>query len=287
MVIQSPPGWGWDQLKHAAHEIGSATPEEYWHNGAADALAPSVRRIGMADLRDALAQGLADFQANRTDVIFLCVIYPVIGLILGRVASGQGLVPLLFPLASGFALIGPLAAIGLNELSRRREGGAELHWIDAFGVLRAPSIGSIAALGLLLIALFLLWLAAAQVIYVATLGPEPPASLAAFATDVLTTLPGWIMIFVGIGVGFLFAVIALAISVVSFPLLLDRNVGIGTAIGTSVRAVRTSPGTMVLWGLIVATALVLGSLPFFVGLVIVLPVLGHATWHLYRKVVPR
>jgi len=287
MVIQSPPGWGWDQLQHAAHEIGSATPEEYWHKGAADTVAPTVRRIAPADLKDALAQGLADFQANRTDVIFLCVIYPVIGLILGRVASGHGLVPLLFPLASGFALIGPLAAIGLNELSRRREDGAELRWIDAFGVLRAPSIGSIATLGLLLIALFLLWLAAAQVIYVATLGSEPPASIAAFATEVLTTLPGWIMIVLGIGVGFLFAVLALAISVVSVPLLLDRNVGIATAIGTSWRAVRASPGTMALWGLIVATALVLGSLPFFIGLVIVLPVLGHATWHLYRKVVPR
>jgi uncharacterized membrane protein len=287
MVIQSPPGWGWDQLQHAVHEIGSAKPEEYWHKGAVDTVVPAVRRIGAADLRDALAQGLADFQANRTDVIFLCVIYPVIGLILGRVASGQGLVPLLFPLASGFALIGPLAAIGLNELSRRREDGAELRWVDAFGVLRAPSIGSIATLGLLLIALFLLWLTAAQVIYVATLGPEPPATVAAFATEVLTTLPGWIMIAVGIGVGFLFAVLALAISVVSFPLLLDRNVGIATAIGTSLRAVRESPGTMALWGLIVAAGLVLGSLPFFVGLVVVLPVLGHATWHLYRKVVPR
>jgi uncharacterized membrane protein len=287
MVIQSPPAWGWDQLQHAAQEIGSASPEEYWHQGAAEAAPLAVSRIGAADLKDALAKGLADFQANRTDVIFLCVIYPVIGLILGRVASGQGLVPLLFPLASGFALIGPLAAIGLNELSRRREDGVEMRWIDAFGVLRAPSIGAIAMLGLLLIALFLLWLASAQVIYLATLGPEPPASIATFARDVLTTLPGWVMIAVGIGVGFLFAVLALAVSVVSFPLLLDRNVGIATAIGTSVRAVRTNPATMALWGLIVTAALALGSLPFFVGLVVVLPVLGHATWHLYRKVVPR
>ena len=287
MVIQSPPAWGWDQLQHAAHEIGSASPDEYWHKGIHADGPPAVRRIDVADIKDALAQGLADFEANRTDVIFLCVIYPIVGLILGRIASGEGLLPLLFPLASGFALIGPFAAVGLNEMSRRREDGAAIHWVDAFGVLRAPSIGAIILLGLLLIALFLLWLAVAQVIYVATLGPEPPASLAAFATDVLTTLPGWIMIVVGVGVGFLFATLVLSISVVSFPILLDRNVGIGTAIGTSLRAIAASPGTMALWGLIVAVALVVGSIPFFVGLVVVLPVLGHATWHLYRKVVPR
>lgn len=286
MVIQSPPGWGWDQIQQAAHEIGSAKPEEYWHRGAADTVT-AVRRVNAADLKDALAQGLADFQANRTDVIFLCVIYPVIGLILGRFASGGGMWPLLFPLASGFALIGPLAAVGLNEMSRRRENGDEISWVAAFGVLRAPSIGAIAMLGLLLIALFLLWLMTAQAIYVVTLGPKSPVSLSAFVSDVLTTGSGWVMIGVGIGVGFLFAVLVLAISVVSFPLLLDRNAGIGTAVGTSLRAVTASPGTMALWGLIVAFGLVIGSLPLFVGLVVVLPVLGHATWHLYRKVVPR
>src|SRR5215472_11252303 len=121
---------------------------------------PAVREIGVSDLRDALARGIADFEANRTDVIFLCVIYPVIGLVLGRLASGYGLLPLLFPLASGFALVGPFAAVGLNEISRRREQASEVRWVDAFGVLRSPSIGSIMLLGLMLIALFLLWLVA-------------------------------------------------------------------------------------------------------------------------------
>ena len=287
MVIQSPPGWGWDQLRLAIHEIGAAKPEEYWHGGAVADAPPAVRRIGLGDLWNALARGVADFEANRTDVIFLCVIYPVIGLVLGRLASGHGLLPLLFPLASGFALVGPFAAVGLNEISRRREDSSDVRWVHAFGVLRAPSIGSIMLLGLMLIALFLLWLVVAQIIYVVTLGPMPPVSVSSFASDVFTTRAGWTMIVVGIGVGFLFALLALAVSVVSFPLLLDRNVGIGSAISTSMRAVATNPGVMALWGLIVACGLVLGSLPFFVGLVVVLPVLGHATWHLYRSVVPR
>ena len=287
MVIQSPPGWGWDQLRLAVHEIGAAKPEEYWHKGTAADAPPAVRRIGLDDLWNALARGVADFEANRTDVIFLCVIYPVIGLVLGRLASGHGLLPLLFPLASGFALVGPFAAVGLNEISRRREDSSDVRWVHAFGVLRAPSIGSIMLLGLMLIALFLLWLVVAQIIYVVTLGPMPPVSVSSFASDVFTTSAGWTMIVVGIGVGFLFALLALAVSVVSFPLLLDRNVGIGNAVSTSMRAVATNPGVMALWGLIVACGLMLGSLPFFVGLVVVLPVLGHATWHLYRSVVPR
>jgi uncharacterized membrane protein len=157
--------------------------------------------------------------------------------------------------------------------------------VDWFGVLRSPSIGAIVGLGLWLIAIFVLWLVAAEVIYVATLGPDPPASIPAFVRDVLTTPQGWTMIVVGVGVGFLFAVVALSISVVSFPLLLDRDVRMETAIGTSVQVVLANPVPMAAWGLIVAAALVIGSIPALLGLVVVMPVLGHATWHLYRRVV--
>ena len=119
-------------------------------------------------------RGFADFAAYRTDVIFLCVIYPVVGLVLARLASGYGLLPLLFPLASGFALVGPFAAVGLNEMSRRREQGDDVRWVDAFGVLRSPSIGAILLLGLVLMAMFLLWLVAAQMIYASRLARRRP-----------------------------------------------------------------------------------------------------------------
>src|SRR3546814_2368205 len=170
-------------------------------------------------------------------------------------------------------------------MSRRRERGLETSWADGFAVVGSPAFGAILVLGLYLLAIFLVWMVAAFGIYQLTLGPEPPESVAAFARDVLTTAAGWTMIVAGVAVGFVFAVVALTISVVSFPLLLDRNVGLYAAIGTSIRAVAANPGPMAAWGMIVAAGLVLGSIPQFLGLDFVLPVLGHATWHLYRRTV--
>lgn len=286
MAIQMPITWGWARIREAVHTVGSASPEEYWTEEHRQVGVPAVRRIGMADLSYALAKGYEDFGNNRTDVVFLCLLYPVVGLAAGRLALGHGMLPLLFPIAAGFALVGPLAAVGLNEMSRRREQGGEVSWVDAFGVLRSPAIGAIALLGMILVEIFLLWVLAAQAIYDLTLGPEPPASFTAFARDVFTTNAGWAMIFVGIGTGFLFAVVVLMVSVVSFPMLLDRNVRLDTAVGTSIRAVLANPRTMAVWGLIVAIGLVIGSIPFLLGLAVVLPILGHTTWHLYRRVVP-
>ena len=245
----------------------------------------SIRKVGAADLLDALKRGWQDFSAMPSHALFLCVMYPIIGLMLAGLTLGYALLPWFYPLAAGFALIGPVAAIGLYELSRRREAGAEVTAADALDVLHSPSIGAIVALGFLLMLLFLIWVATAHAIYVANFGYATPSSIGQFASEVLTTPAGWNLIVIGNGVGFLFAVAALVVSVVSFPLLLDRDVGAAVALATSARAVLANPAAMALWGLIVAVLLLLGSLPVFLGLPVVLPVLGHATWHLYRKVV--
>ena len=279
MHIRNPVEWGVDQVKSASLALG----ERAGHRHAASV--PEIRRISLADIRYALARGVDDFTAFRSDVMFLVFIYPLAGLVLARLIFGYGLLPLLFPLASGFALIGPIAAVGLYEMSRRREAGAEVGWADAFAVFRSSAIGSIMLFGLLLLAIFAVWIGVASLIYDLTLGPKPPVSVAAFVRDVFTTDPGWTMIGLGIGIGFLFAVGVLAISAVSVPLLLDRDVGLFAAIGASLRAVTTNPGPMAAWGLIVAGGLALGTAPLFLGLIFVMPVLGHATWHLYRRLV--
>jgi uncharacterized membrane protein len=278
--IRNPIEWGIDQIRLAALILGSLGRSVRGRQAP-----PAVRRIKAADLKDILVRALDDFEAYRTDVIFVCLIYPVVGIALIWLTFGYEMLPLLFPLASGFALVGPVAAVGLYEMSRRREQGIRITWVNAFDVVRSSGFAAILVLGLVLLAIFLLWLLVANVIYQLTLGPEPPVSVAAFVRDVFTTNAGWTMIVVGVGVGFFFALLVLAISVVSFPLLLDRDVGLDAAVWTSIRAVAANPGPMALWGLIVAGGLVIGSIPAFLGLIIVMPVLGHATWHLYRKVV--
>ena len=246
---------------------------------------PIVRTIGLRDIKNALAEGIADFSAMPSHAVFLCLIYPIVGVLLARLTLGYEVLPLLFPLAAGFTLLGPFAAIGLYELSRRREQGLDASWQDAFDVLRSPSRGAIAALGLLLLTIFVIWIAVAQAIYVAYFGYEPAASIPHFLDQVFTTPAGRMLMIVGNLVGFLFALGVLTISVISFPLLLDRDVGAVEAVLTSVRVVARNPLMMAIWGLIVAGLLLIGSLPLFFGLAVVVPVLGHSTWHLYRKVV--
>lgn len=245
----------------------------------------TIRRIEIADIKDALAKGFDDFRALPTHAIFLCLIYPIIGLVLARLAFGYSLLPLVFPLASGFALIGPFAALGLYEMSRRREAGLDASARHALDVVHSSSAGALFALGLLFIVIFGVWVAVAQAIYVGTFGYAPPESVGTFLRDVLTTSAGWQLIVVGNGVGLMFAVTVLTLGAFSFPMLVDRDVGAATALKTSVEAVMRNPVPMALWGLIVAALLVIGSVPLFLGLAVVVPVLGHATWHLYRRTI--
>ena len=280
-MIRTPPGWGADILSQAYRSVTTINADQLSRMSAP----VTVRQLDFDDLRWALRRGIEDFAASRTDVIMLCVFYPLLGLLFARFASGHDLLPLIFPLASGFALIGPLAGVGLAEMSRRREMGQTASWADAFAVLRSPAIISIFLLGGILLGIFLFWLVLANAVYDVTLGPQPPLSASLFLQEVLHTTAGHAMAVVGIGAGFFFAVGAFAISVVSFPMLLDRNVTLETAIRTSVAVVASNPLTMAGWAAVIALALVIGSLPLLLGLIVVLPVLGHATWHLYRRAV--
>ena len=249
------------------------------------AAGPVVQSIKLSDLREALRQGWEDLIAVPSHAVFLCIIYPVLGLVLARAVLGYSVLPLLFPLAAGFALLGPFAAVPLYELSRRRERGEQATAWDALEVVRSPSFGAMLGLGALLLAWFVTWIMIAQAIYTTAFGYAGVTGVSDFVTRIFTTSQGWWLIVVGCGVGFLFALVALCLSVVSFPLMLDRHASASEAMVTSLRVTAANPVPVAVWGLIVAALLVLGTLPFFLGLAVVIPLLGHASWHLYRKAV--
>ena len=254
--------------------------------GAHEGLArPAVRKISAQDVAEALRLGWNDFSEKPSHYVFLCLIYPIAGIFLAVWSTGANLMPLLFPLMSGFALLGPIAAIGLYEISRRREMGEDTSWRHAFDVRHSPAMPSILAVGFFLVVMFVAWLLIAQALYTASFGETASASISSFISDVLTTSQGISMMIWGNLIGFLFAVIVLATTVVAFPLMLDRDVGAAAAVETSVRATLTNPVPVALWGLIVAALLVVGTIPIFAGLAIVMPILGHSTWHLYRRLV--
>ncbi len=280
--IGNPLSWAADAVgsvgRYAASVTDTVAPSEA---GAP----PQIRTITTDDLREALRKGVEDIGAFRSDVVFLMLLYPIIGIGLAALAVQGSFVQLLFPVLSGFALVGPVAAVGLYEMSRRRERGEAANWTAYFDVLRSPKFGGIVVLALFHVVIFMVWIMTANLIFAVTVGPEAATSLATFTAAVFGTPAGWAMIVIGVGTGFLFALAVLAISVVSFPMLLDRNVGLVMAVVTSVKVAQANPRVIAIWGMIVALSLALGSLPFLLGLVLVLPLLGHATWHLYRAAV--
>ena len=246
---------------------------------------PVIRTITLSDLADVLRRGAADFWAKPSHYVLLMLIYPLIGIVLTVWMDGWHAWTLLYPLVGGFALIGPVAALPLYEVSRRLEAGEDPGWREAVNVLRSPAMGSILAVGAMLFVLFTLWLTSAQALYESLFGPTPPRTLAGLFAQVTSDPAGATLIAAGTGLGALFAVVVLCTSVIAFPLLLDRDVGAYVAVETSFRAVLYNRVPLFAWGLIVGACIFLGSLPLFVGLAVVLPILGHATWHLYRKLV--
>lgn len=252
---------------------------------------PSVRKLTFQDLLEALTRGIDDFKAKPSLAPFAAGVYVMATLLGFLVVFNYDYVPLVFPAVSGAVLIGPFVTVALCEVSRRRERGLEYGLMTGYNFFGSPAIRDILLLGLLMIALFLFWLATAMTLYGLTLGdawrslPSAPASLTAFLDKLLFTPAGLTMIIAGNLIGLAFAVVALCVGTVSFPVMLDRHLGIGAAVQTSIAVVRQNPVVMAGWGLIVVVTLLAGAIPLLAGLAIVIPILGHATWHLYRKAV--
>ncbi len=248
---------------------------------------PVVNRIGPEDLRWALRAGWQDFRAMRGDLIFVPVLYPLIGLTTAAITLGGALLPLFFPLVAGLSILGPVVAAGFYEIARRREQGDESGWSHFFDPLDRGRRSGIVTLTALLIGLFVAWLLIAWSLYQVTVGRLEPVGASAFFDDLLRTREGWTLILVGNAAGLLIAAATLVTTVVSVPMVVDKPVDAMLALRTSLRAAAKNPAMLARWGAIVAAILLLGAIPLFVGLAVALPVLGYATWHLYTRLVER
>jgi len=238
-----------------------------------------IRHMTMADIKNALAAGMDDLRHSRTDALLIGAIFPLAGVIFAAAFVVQALLPFVFPLLSGFALLGPLATLWFAALSRQREYGEE----SVTAVFAEPRMKEIQRLAGAAILIFLAWNFSAATIYLLTLGSSNVEPQANFFVRVFTTTPGIELIVIGCAVGAVFAAVTLAISVISFPVIIDRNVTATQAVSISLQAVMRNPVFALAWGVVVAAGLIAGAATFLLGMCVVLPVLGHATWHLYRR----
>ncbi|PZA10073.1 hypothetical protein DNX69_22365 [Rhodopseudomonas palustris] len=245
---------------------------------------PVVRPITIGDIAEALGQGLRDFQAAPLYGLAFGAFYAAGGLLIIACLTAFHMVYLAYPLGAGFALIGPFVALGLYEVSRQREIGKRPSWLQIVGLMRSRSeLGWMAFVTLFL---FVVWMYQVRLLIALFLGVGASfGSLQEFISVVLTTNEGLVFLAVGNCVGAGLALVLFSLTVVSFPLLLERDVDFVTAMVTSVRAVVTSPLPMIGWAVTIVVLLAVSALPYFLGLIVTLPVLGHTTWHLYRKIV--
>jgi uncharacterized membrane protein len=248
---------------------------------------PDIRRIGASDLDWALREGWKDFREKRGDLLFIGILYPVICLVAVVVTFNDPLLPLLFPLVAGLSIAGPAVASGFYELARRREEGRDSSWWHFLDPLNGRSRLPLAALTAGLAILFVGWLIVAYAIYDVTFGTSAPLRIGDVLGRLFTTPAGWELIVLGNLAGLAFAVATLVFAVVSFPMVVDQPVDAGLAVRTSIAAVRKNPNEIFGWGLRVAGLLLIGLVPFAVGLAVVLPWLGYSTWHLYTRLVVR
>ncbi|MEM1133084.1 MAG: DUF2189 domain-containing protein [Pseudomonadota bacterium] len=246
-----------------------------------------INSISSDDISTALQKGYQDFLFKRGDLIFIGALYPLIGLLAATFVLGGASLPLLFPLAAGLSLMGPLVSAGFYELARRREAGEDSGWMHFFDVFGSSNFSNIMFVGSILLAVFALWMLTAFIIYSVFMGAMVPQSPGEFLSSIFTTGEGWAMIIIGNLVGLAFAITVLAISFVSLPMLVDKNVGAGRAIRTSVKAFNKNRSVVLRWGITVAVLLAIGAAPLFLGLAVVLPTLGYATWHLYTRTIMR
>ena len=245
----------------------------------------AINTITFRDIRDSLAEGAGDFLKKPQYGLFFGAFYMVAGWIIVAMSFRWGMSYLAYPLAAGFILLGPFIAIGLYEVSRRLEANQPITWAGVLGVMYDQRRFELPWMAFVVLFIFWIWLYQVRLLMALFLGLHASADLGRLMHEILATPDGWMFLVVGHLVGAFLSLVLFTVTVVSCPLLLDRNIDFITAIITSIKAVRQNAMPMLLWGVLVVLALILAMAPGFVGLLCILPILGHATWHLYRRLI--
>lgn len=245
---------------------------------------PVIHALSLGDVRASLADGWRDFRTAPMFGLFFSAFYVAGGMLMYLQLSAVAQNWWIVPIAVGFPLLGPFAAVGLYEVSRRLETGAALNWADIIGVIVNEKDRQIPYMAVVAFMILTLWLFLAHVIFALFFGLKAMTNINA-SLDIFLSLDGVLMMSTGGVVGAALAFVLFATTVIGMPLLLDREIDIVSAMIHSISTVRVNPGPMLAWGAIVGVTLILAMAPFFLGLFIALPVLGHATWRLYRRAI--
>jgi uncharacterized membrane protein len=246
---------------------------------------PVVRTVSFGDIREALSRGWSDFLQAPLFGLFFGAFYALGGILITWLMFWNSMVYWVIPLVIGFMLIGPFVAVGLYEVSRALEQGRPLTWSGVLGVMFRQREREFVWMSFVTLFVFWIWIYQVRLLLALFFGLKTFSTFDAFVTMLFTTANGLTFLVVGHVVGAILSLALFSLTVVSFPLLLDREVDFITAMITSVKSVVTSPAAMIAWAICIVVLTILAMLPAFLGLIIVLPVLGHATWHLYRRLV--
>jgi uncharacterized membrane protein len=244
-----------------------------------------INPLGMNDVTAALKEGLADFRRFPAFGLFFGGIYALGGLFILVALSLYHQPWMIIPVAIGFPLIGPFVAVGLYEVSRRHERGDPITWRSVLTEVFRQRERQLSWMAFAVLFIFWIWIYQVRLLLALFLGFKIPATLAAFVTVVTTTPQGMLFLVVGTIVGAVIATILFSLTVISMPLLLDHDLDFVTAMLTSIRTVSENMLPMLTFGVIVAVIAILALIPGFLGLFVALPILGHATWHLYRRAI--
>jgi uncharacterized membrane protein len=246
---------------------------------------PEVGEIRFGDLREILSKGFADFRRAPMFGLFFGGVYAAGGIIIALSLTIWDIPWMIYPVAIGFPLIGPFVAVGIYEVSRRLEVGKPLVWSEILGVIWLQRQRELAWMAFVMLFVFWVWMYQIRLLIAIILSRSSFSTLDRFLEVIFTTPQGWTFLAVGHIVGAVLAIVMFSITVISIPLLLDREADFVTAMITSVKTVTSNPVPMIGWGVAVTLAVLVSAVPLFLGFLISLPVLGHATWHLYRKAV--